>query len=55
MNQEFLNILACPACKSEIKYEKEQNHLVCQNKECGLIYPVKDSIPVLLVEEARKP
>ncbi|GAA4063122.1 Trm112 family protein [Nonomuraea soli] len=47
----LLEILACPACKSPLRAESEE--LACTS--CGLIYPVRDDIPVLLVDEARKP
>ncbi|WP_431915941.1 Trm112 family protein [Nonomuraea jabiensis] len=49
----LLEILACPACKSALRAENEAEELVCTG--CGLIYPVRDDIPVLLVDEARKP
>ena len=49
----LLEILACPACKSEVRLEGEK--LVCQNRACGLKYPIRDGIPVMLVEEAEKP
>ncbi|MFI7441318.1 Trm112 family protein [Nonomuraea indica] len=49
----LLEILACPACKSPLRVEAEAEELACTG--CGLIYPVRDDIPVLLVDEARKP
>jgi uncharacterized protein YbaR (Trm112 family) len=49
----LLEILACPACKSPLRVEGETEELACTG--CGLIYPVRDDIPVLLVDEARKP
>ncbi|GAA3526132.1 MULTISPECIES: Trm112 family protein [Nonomuraea] len=49
----LLEILACPACKAALRAETEAEELVCTG--CGLIYPVRDDIPVLLVDEARKP
>jgi len=47
-----LDILACPACKSEVK--EEGDWIVCQNSKCGLRYPVRDGIPVMLIDEAKK-
>ena len=47
----LLEIIVCPACRSDLKAEGEE--LVCAG--CGLAYPVRDDIPVLLVDEARKP
>ncbi|MDF1606349.1 Trm112 family protein [Nocardioides sp. YIM 152315] len=47
----LLEIIVCPACRAELSVVGEE--LVCQG--CGLAYPVRDDIPVLLVDEARKP
>lgn len=47
----LLDIIVCPDCHGELKVEAEE--LVCI--DCGLAYPVRDDIPVLLVDEARKP
>lgn len=48
--KELLDILACPKCKGPL--EASGDNLVCP--ACGLKYPVRDGIPVLLVEEAIK-
>ena len=53
IDQELLKILACPACKSPIKQEGEK--LICQNRACGLRYPIREGIPVMLIDEAEKP
>lgn len=53
IDQELLKILACPACKTQVRLEGER--IVCQNKNCGLRYPVRDGIPVMLIDEAEKP
>ncbi len=53
IDPSLLEILACPACKSDIKQAGEDT-LVCQSPSCGLKYPVRDGIPVMLVEEASK-
>lgn len=47
----LLAIIACPDCHGELAATGEE--LVCSG--CGLAYPVRDDIPVLLVDEARKP
>ena len=47
----LMAIIVCPACKSTLEVVAEE--LVCTG--CGLAYPVRDDIPVLLVDEARKP
>ena len=51
----LLEILACPKCHSPLREEPEDSELACTNAECGLVYPVRDGIPVLLIDEARKP
>jgi uncharacterized protein YbaR (Trm112 family) len=48
-------ILACPNCHAPLRQDDEAQELVCTSGSCGLAYPVRDDIPVLLVEEARKP
>jgi len=50
IDQELLDILACPACQGDLR--EENDRLVCQ--KCGLKYPVKDGIPILIVDEAEK-
>jgi len=51
MDEEFLNILACPVCKAEVRLMEEQK-IVCT--ECGRKYPIRDGIPIMLIEEAEK-
>ncbi|OED41617.1 tetraacyldisaccharide 4'-kinase [Endozoicomonas sp. (ex Bugula neritina AB1)] len=51
MDKKLFEILACPLCKGEVKYQKEQNELIC--RPCGLAYPIRDDIPVMLENEAR--
>ncbi|MFD0806787.1 Trm112 family protein [Nocardioides caeni] len=55
MSPELLAIVVCPACHGELVVtpQGEATELVCGG--CGLAYPVRDGIPVLLVDEARKP
>lgn len=48
IDKELLDILACPVCKTEIRLEQEK--IVCT--KCGRRYPIRDDIPVMLVEEA---
>lgn len=50
IDKELLEILACPACRGDLREDKER--LVCQS--CGLKYPIDDGIPILLVNEAEK-
>lgn len=55
LDSELLEILACPACKSALRADDPASELVCTDPTCGYAYPVRDDIPVLLVDEARKP
>lgn len=50
ISKELLEILACPKCKGDIVLTEKGDGLVC--KACKLIYPIKDDIPVMLIEEA---
>jgi uncharacterized protein len=53
LDAKLLEILACPDCKKPLREDEAASELVCTG--CGLAYPVRDDIPVLLVDEARKP
>ncbi len=53
LDPALLEILVCPDCKSALRVDDAASELVCTG--CGLAYPVRDDIPVLLVDEARKP
>jgi uncharacterized protein len=53
INKDLLKILACPKCKTAVVQEGDT--IRCTSKTCGLIYPVRDGIPVMLIEEAAKP
>lgn len=50
IDKEFLEILACPACKGEVRLDEPGERIVCQ--ACGLRYPIRDGIPVMLIDEA---
>ena len=52
LDQTLLDILVCPVSKKPLDYDKETNELI--SIEAGLAYPIKDGIPVMLPEEARK-
>ncbi len=52
MDKKLLDILACPICKGALVYRKEENELVC--KLDRLAFPIRDDIPVMLVDEARE-
>lgn len=51
IDQALLDILACPKCKGNIHYDNDQTHLVCD--ACQLAYPIRDDIPVMLIDEAK--
>lgn len=48
----LLEILVCPDCKGSLTPDDAHDELRCD--QCGLIYPVRDDIPVMLVDEARR-
>lgn len=52
VSKELLEILACPKCKGEIHLNKAGDGLVCET--CMLLYEIKDDIPVMLIDEAKK-
>jgi uncharacterized protein YbaR (Trm112 family) len=52
VDPRLLEILVCPLCKGKLVYLKQQSELVCRADRLG--YPVKDGIPVMLEDEARK-
>ena len=52
MDKELLKILVCPVTKGPLVYDKDKNELI--SKSAKLAYPIKDDIPILLEDEARK-
>jgi uncharacterized protein YbaR (Trm112 family) len=52
MDKKLLDLLACPVCKGSLVYREEAQELVCRGDR--LAYPVRDEIPIMLVEEARE-
>jgi uncharacterized protein YbaR (Trm112 family) len=52
MDSKLLDILVCPICKGPLIYIKSRQELIC--KADRLAYPVKDGIPVMLEDDARK-
>ena len=53
LNPALLEIVVCPECHGKLAVDDAASELVCTG--CGLAYPVRDDIPVLLVDEARRP
>lgn len=52
MDKKLLDILVCPVCKGPLVYNKAAQELIC--KADRLAYPIRDEIPVMLEDEARK-
>ncbi|MCG8074263.1 MAG: Trm112 family protein, partial [Candidatus Thiodiazotropha taylori] len=52
MDRKLLDILVCPVCKGKLLYMKKEQELICRADR--LAYPIRDDIPVMLEEEARK-
>ena len=50
LSKDLLEILACPRCKGDIRLTEKGDGLICDR--CKLLYPVKDDIPVMLIDEA---
>jgi len=50
LNKELLQILACPKCKGDLELIGQEEGLKCA--ACGVVYPVRDEIPVMLIDEA---
>jgi uncharacterized protein YbaR (Trm112 family) len=50
ISQDLLEILACPACKAKVELNSDGSGLKCV--ECRRVYPIRDNIPVMLIDEA---
>ena len=51
ISKELLDILACPICKTDVRLEGDK--IICT--ECGRRYPIRDDIPIMLIDEAELP
>lgn len=51
ISKDLLDILVCPVCKAKVVPKADKNGLKCV--QCSRVYPVRDDIPVMLVDEAR--
>lgn len=51
LDPRLLDLLVCPLTKGPLRYDRERNELV--SRQAGLAYPIRDGIPIMLVEEAR--
>ena len=52
ISKELLDILVCPQCKGEIYLNATEDGLICD--KCKLLYEIKDDIPIMLIDEAKK-
>jgi len=52
ISKELLDILACPQCKGELTLTPTNDGLICQT--CKLLYEIRDDIPIMLIDEAKK-
>lgn len=52
LDPKLLDILVCPLTKGPLVYDRAKNELV--SEKAGLAYPIRDGIPIMLIEEARK-
>jgi uncharacterized protein len=52
MNKKLLDILVCPICKGKLRFDRKAGELIC--KADRLAYPIRDDIPVMLEDEARR-
>jgi hypothetical protein len=50
LNKELLEILACPKCKGDLELAANEDGLICRS--CELVYPIREEIPIMLIEEA---
>jgi uncharacterized protein len=53
VDKGLLDILVCPACKTKVDLVRDQ-WLVCRNADCRRKYPIRDGIPVMLIDEGDK-
>jgi len=53
IDETLLEILVCPSCRAAVEYLEAEQVIVCSG--CGYRYPVRDGIPVMLIDEAEKP
>lgn len=51
ISKDLLDILVCPVCKTPLELKQDDNGLKCN--QCRRVYPIRDDIPVMLVDEAR--
>ena len=50
LSRQLLEILVCPKCKGDLEYREVEQSLICH--ACRLRYPIRDDIPIMLIDEA---
>lgn len=53
VDDALIDLLVCPDCHGDVEYKERRHVIICT--ACGLRYPVRDNIPVMLVDEAERP
>lgn len=51
LHPDLKAILACPRCKGELEFREPEDSIVCH--ACALIYPIREDLPVMLIDEAK--
>ena len=51
LDKDLIKMLVCPITKSNLIYDKKNNELI--SKEAGLVYPIINGVPILIIEEGR--
>ena len=51
LDKDLIKMLVCPITKSNLIYDKENNELI--SKEAGLVFPIINGVPILIIDEAR--
>jgi uncharacterized protein len=52
ISKELLEIMACPQCRGKVRWEEKLGGLICD--QCQLLYEVKNDIPIMLIEKAKR-
>ena len=54
IDEALLAILVCPQSREPLRHDAVAGELICSGADCGLAFPIRDGIPVLLIDEARR-
>lgn len=53
MDKKLLDILVCPNCKKAVAYHKDEHCEELRCRPCGVAYPIRDQVPIMLIDQAR--